>query len=424
MASLAHDWPAAACFELLGAATRIRGMVVKSLAAVLAVAGLAWGVGQASHSSATPQQSSVSAKRPGVECVTGQSGRDCGIGVAIENDELAISPDGKNGYLIIRFFGPDLERGGVYTYDRNPTTGSLVQKQGTAGCIAQGRRKGCVGGRALRDGSDIVASPDGRNVYAATEDAIAIFDRDPTTGELTQPAGAAGCITSKRNKKNPTCAQARGLFSGGIATSPDGMNVYVGGDSLAVFDRDPTTGALTQKPGSGGAKRAAGDVIVSPDGKNVYAVTFEPDGIETFDRDPATGALARIPGRAGCVSEKRQGGCRRGRELIVFGLSISPDGRSVYGAGSRGPGQGDYGVVTILDRLPDGTLAQKKGRAGCFAMFGGEGDGCARTESISEATDSTVSADGKRVYVFSYFATSAEIFIRHPSGRLTERPGD
>jgi DNA-binding beta-propeller fold protein YncE len=344
--------------------------------------------------------------------------------VGIGNGELAISPDGKNGYLINSFYDDTEREGGdVWIYDRNPATGSLVQKQGTAGCIAQGRLKGCVRGRALRSGHSVAISPDGRNLYASTEESIAIFDRDPTTGELTQPAGAAGCITSSR-EEYLSCSRGKGLGGFGIAISPDGLNVYVGSHPVTVFDRDPATGALTQKTVSEGTKSVAGDVIVSPDGKNVYVSTYEPDRLISFDRDPATGALNRVPGRAGCISEKGNGGCRRGREFSVFDLSISPDGRNVYGATSHGPGQGDYGAVTILDRLPDGTLAQKKGRAGCIAMFGGEGEGCARTESLGEADDITVSADGKRVYVYFFFARSAAVFFRDPSGRLTEDSGN
>lgn len=399
-------------------------MVAKSVLGIVGLAGMVWGVGQVSGSSGATEHSSLLSKKSGVECVKDRGGHLCRPGVGVENSELAISPDGKNGYLIIPFFDAEGERAALWVYDRNPATGSLVQKQGTAGCIARGREKGCARGRALHTGFEIAISPDGRNVYATTAVGVAIFNRDPSTGNLTQPAGANGCITSYR-KENPTCAPGRTLAGGSIAVSPDGLNVYIGSfnGSLAVFDRDPATGALTRKSGSEGAMSGGSEVIVSPDGKNVYAATFE-DGIKTFDRDPATGALTRVPGRAGCVSEKGKGGCRRGHEFIGFGLSISPDGRNVYGASSRGPGQGDYGSLMILDRLPDGTLVQKKGLAGCFAMFGGERDGCARTESISEATDSTVSADGKRVYVFSYFARSAEVFIRHPSGRLTEGPGD
>jgi len=40
----------------------------------------------------------------------------------------------------------------------------------------------------------VAASPDGRNVYvaASTSNAVAEFQRDTTTGALTQPSGAAG----------------------------------------------------------------------------------------------------------------------------------------------------------------------------------------------------------------------------------------
>lgn len=343
-------------------------------------------------------------KKSGPECVKYRIGRECGIGVAIEHSELAISSDGKNAYRIIPFVDPEGEHGGIWIFDRNPATGSLVQKQGTAGCIALGRRRGCAPVRGLRFGSDIEISPDGRNVYASTEHSTVIFDRDPSTGELSEPVGAAG----------------RSFF-GSIAISPDGLNVYVGGRSLAVLDRDPTTGALTQKPGSEGTKRGAGGAIVSPDGKNVYA-SISNGGVVTFDRDPATGALTRVPGRAGCISEKGKGGCRRGHEFSGDALSISPDGRNVYDAGNPYPGRGDYGVLLVLDRLPDGTLAQKKGRAGCFAIYGGEGEGCARGESLAGPNDATVSADGKRVYVFNPYESEAAIFFRHPSGRLTEGP--
>jgi DNA-binding beta-propeller fold protein YncE len=393
---------------------------VKAISGILVVAGIAWGIGEVSGSSAATQHSSISARKPGVECVKDYFGRECEIGISTENNGLAISPDGKNGYFLIPFFDPEGDRGAVWVFDRNPSTGSMAQKEGTAGCVAEGKRKGCAQARGLRFGDGIAISPDGRNVYASTDDSIVIFDRDPTTGDLTQPAGAAGCITSDL-KENPTCVPG-GSLGGDIAVSPDGLNVYVAGRSVTVFDRDPTTGALAQKPEPVGVKADVGDLVVSPDGKNVYVGTFEPEGIETFDRDPASGALTRVPGRVGCIFEKGKGGCRHGHELISTGLSISPDGRNVYGADSGGPGQPDYGSLMILDRLPDGTLAQKPGRAGCIVLY--EGEGCARADSLSEASDTTVSADGERVYVFNYYDSGAAIFFRHPSGRLTEGPGD
>lgn len=414
---------------------RMHGMFVKSLAGLLVVAGMAWGIADVSASSGAPERPPLLTKKSGPECVEDRGGHpECGTGFGIENNELAISPDGKNGYLLIPFFDPEGERAEVLTYDRNPSTGSLVQKRGTAGCIARGRRKGCARGRALRSGYEIAISPDGRNVYVSTEYSVAIFDRDPSTGDLTQPAGAAGCITSNP-KKNPTCAPARSL-GGAIVISPDGRNVYVDGHSLAVFDRDPATGALTQKPGSEGVKPGDGDLLVSPDGRNVYVGTYTgkpagseygTSGIETFDRDPTTGALTRVPGRAGCVSERGYGGCRRGHEFFgVSGLSISPDGRNVYGTGGRFLSD-DSGGLMILDRHPDGTLSQRPGSAGCIESERGlEGCGWDRSGSLGQTGDTTVSADGTKLYVFSSFSyeRGAVIFARHPSGRLTKAPGN
>jgi hypothetical protein len=378
---------------------------LKALVGIFVVVALAVGSEHVSPSSGATGRPSLPSKKTGPECVEYRYGHECGAGVGVENSQLAISPDGKNAYLLIPVFDASLERAEVLTFDRNPATGSLVQKRGTAGCVARGRRKGCARGRALGSGYEIATSPDGRNVYVSTESGIAIFDRDPSTGDLTQPAGAAGCLTSSP-KKNPTCAPARSL-GGEMAISPDGLNVYVDGGVLAIFDRDPSTGALTQKPGSEGVQPGNGDVIVSPDGKNVYVGTFseKPEGpeyegtsgIETFDRDPATGALTRVLGPAGCVTEKGRNGCRRGHEFYgVGGFSISPDGRNLYGSGGRVLSDGSGGLM-ILDRLPDGTLRQEPGSAGCIENEPHlEGCGWERSFSLASGGDTTVNADGTR----------------------------
>jgi DNA-binding beta-propeller fold protein YncE len=113
-----------------------------------------------------------------------------------------------------------------------------------------------------------------------------------------------------------------------------------------------------------------------------------------------------------------------GLAQLDSGLSISPDGRNVYGAGSGGPGQPDIGSLMVLDRLPDGSLTQKPGRAGCFVVSSG-GEGCTgRAGSLGEARETTVSPDGRRVYVFNYYDRDAAMFLRQPSGRLTEGPAD
>ena len=397
-------------------------MIVKFrwLAGILLLAGTVWGIGQASGTSAAPR-SSISPSKAGVPCIKDRFGHSCGGGLSIENDEFVISPDGQNAYRAIPYFGAN-ERSVFWIYDRDPATGSLVEKQGTAGCISEGRRKGCVRGRAVSFGYNIVVSPDGRNLYASTANSIAIFDRDPATGDLTQPEGALGCITSNQ-KENPSCALARGL-GGAITISSDGLNVYASGRGIAIFDRDPTTGALTQKPGPEGLVQVnnSGDVLVSPDGKNVYMAAYQPERIIAFDRAPSSGSLARVPVPAGCISEQGKGGCRRGRELSPGSLTISPDGRNIYSLGWVAT---KVGALVILDRLPDGTLMQKPGRAGCIGSESGKS--CANPFSLTflgAENDLSISADGKRVYALEYRGSFEEgvVFTRHPSGRLTEGP--
>jgi DNA-binding beta-propeller fold protein YncE len=59
-------------------------------------------------------------------------------------------------------------------------------------------------------------------------------------GDLTQPAGTAGCISE--TGAGP-CADGHGLDgAGAVAVSPDGKSVYVasfGSDAVARFNRAP-----------------------------------------------------------------------------------------------------------------------------------------------------------------------------------------
>ena len=88
-----------------------------------------------------------------------------------------------------------------------------------------------------------------------------------------------------------------------VTVSPDGNHVYAGGytdDAIAVFSRNSSTGALTyvemQKIGVGGVDgiRAVTSVVVSPDGKHVYATGFHDDAVAVFTRNSSTGALTYL----------------------------------------------------------------------------------------------------------------------------------
>jgi hypothetical protein len=363
----------------------------------------------------------------GIECLTTQSdGTWCEKGSLLGgNGLLAISPDGRNAYEIP--YPPENEsRSILYVYDRDPSTGSLVQKSGTAGCIASRPRKGCQTGRALLFGGEVAVSPDGRNVYVSTGGTLAIFDRDPATGELGQKAGVEGCIKVYPKAEAKTCSRISGL--GGVSDmtfSPDGRDVYVASArALVRLDRDPSTGALTLAPGPDARIRGAeGGIAISPDGANLYAFggPYPNAQLKTFVRNPETGGLTRAPGPAGCVSGKRNGRCRYARMLMDGFLVVSPDGRNVYNV-NGGEDIKDTGNLLTFDRLPDGTLVQKQGRAGCLSEGGLIMDykGCAKTFGIYQPRSLGITPDGKTIFVsVEYPFEEPTFFTRDPSGRLT-----
>ncbi len=365
-------------------------------------------------------------------------------------EELAISPDGKNVYVATYGGNPS----GAAIFDRNPATGKLTQKRGTAGCLTEEEypEGHCGHARSFDEPQGVVVSPDGKQVYFANfdSDSVAIFDRGPG-GALKQKRGTAGCISETgTDGHGGRCQKAPSIQSPiGIAASPDGKSIYVTavaqlnnqneevdptGRSISIFDRDPGTGNLTQKSGTagcisgtgtgGGCQLAKGvseplQVVVSPDGKNVYVTNTGPAGLAIFDRDPATGALAQKPGIAGCISEDGTGGaCQVGRALELGDVAMSADGKSLYVAASGS------GAVSIFDRDPaTGALTQKPGTAGCISQ-GGTGGACAKGKALARATAVAVTPDGKSVYVTATQSDAVSIFDRDPAtGALTQKRG-
>ena len=132
-------------------------------------------------------------------------------------------------------------------------------------------------------------------VLLATAGALAV------TGDLTQPAGSAGCVSETGSGP---CADGHGLnhpFS--VAVSPDGKSVYVAlysGSTVTRLVRDTTTGAITQPAGSAGCVSQTGagpcadghglnhafSVAVSADGKSVYVASFNSYAVARFNRAP------------------------------------------------------------------------------------------------------------------------------------------
>jgi DNA-binding beta-propeller fold protein YncE len=355
------------------------------------------------------------------------SGGACADGKALDNGGggMTVSGDGKNRYVAS-------QGSGIAVFARDTTTGELTQLPGTAGCVAQtGSGGDCAAGKALYGAQSVAESADGKNVYVASEvsDAVAVFARDTTTGELTQLAGAAGCI---RETGGGYCRDGRALVTPvSVAVSADDKHVYVASfdsDAVAILRRNPTTGALFQpsgtasgcisETGTGGAcvdgKALGGpfSLALSADDKNVYVASLHSDAVAAFRRDTTTGVLTQLVGptnQAGCVSNGGSGGaCRAGKALSgPISVAVSADGESVY-VDSIGSD-----AVAVFQRNATGVggLTQLAGTAGCVSESGSAG-ACADGKALDEPRVVAVSPDGKNVYVTSRQSSAVAVFAR------------
>jgi len=167
-------------------------------------------------------------------------------------------------------------------------------------------------------------SPDGAHVYAVgrNDSAVTAFRRDPATGGLTR-------IGSWKDRVDGVQGLG-GAFA--LTLSPDGANVYVVGaakSTLAVFARNPDTGELSflqvVRDGVDWVRGLAGarGVVVSPDGAHVYATGLIGKSVVLFARDRDTGRLTLVESRRDVVAPWIGLG-----ELLA--LAISPDGKHLY----------------------------------------------------------------------------------------------
>jgi DNA-binding beta-propeller fold protein YncE len=348
------------------------------------------------------------------------------------SEAIAISPDGRNVYVA------SSNSNAIAVFKRNARTGELTQGAGAAGCIsANGAGAGgCATGIGLEGPNSVTVSADGRNVYATSlgSDAIDIFARNPATGALTQAGGGAGCIA---NVATTGCMTGRALDGPDVVVaSPDGRNVYVGafkGSSLAVFARDPATGALAQPAGAGGcvadtsypiagcapgvALGSPEGLAISPDGDNVYAAAALSNALDVFSRNSSTGALTQAGGGAGCIVEAPLTGCTTGRQVGgADAVAVSPDGADVYVTSVLS------NSVTSFARAPStGQLTQLSGTSACVLYV--LAVGCSLGQALDAPEGLAVSPDGASVYATSFASGAIDVLDRNgESGALTQKP--
>ena len=332
------------------------------------------------------------------DCGSTQQGLDDAFGVAV-------SPDGRSVYVASNVDDA------IVSFDRNTSTGALT----AAGCIQDAGSMDCGSTQqGLEGAAGVAVSPDGRSVYVVSrhDSAIVRFDRDNSTGALTQ----AGCI---QDAGRGDCGSThQGLFgASGVAVSPDGRSVYVGSfadDAVVRFDRDTSTGILTpvgciqdvELTDCGATQQGldgANGVAVSLDGRSVYVVSEEDDAIVRFDRNIEAGALTP----AGCIQDVGNTDCGATQQglALVERVAVSPDGRSVYVASRI-----DHAIVSFNRDTTTGALSP----AGCIQDTGRTDCGPTQQQGLNGARGVAVSPEGRSVYVGSSADDAIVRFDREP----------
>jgi sugar lactone lactonase YvrE len=229
-------------------------------------------------------------------CVSEDGSGPCADGHALLDAVwVQVTPDGKNLYVA------SLMSNAVTILKRDKTTGAITQPNGSAGCVSEDGSGPCADGHGLSGPFSVAVSPNGKSVYAASNmsNAVSRFKRDPSTGALAQPSGSAGCVSE--DGSGP-CANGHGLSgANSVLVSPDQKNVYVASDNaVATFKRNTTTGAITEPSGTAGCVSDDGSgpcadgrglsgifgAAISADGKSVYTASLVSDAVARFNRAP------------------------------------------------------------------------------------------------------------------------------------------
>ena len=371
--------------------------------------------------SATGRLSYVQTLRNGFDNVDGLDGVS----------SISVSPDGAHVYATGYYSDT------VAVFSRHSDTGQLV--------FVQVVRDDVAGVNGLNGARSIAVSPLGNHLYVAGmyDNAVAVFSRDSSTGELTfkealgdlsqaytvtvSPEGShvyateyssdsvtvfsrdnsSGLLTFVQEYRNGSNSISGLDGPKGIDLSTDGKSVYVSGNNsntVVVFSRNVNSGELTfvevQTKGIDGVDglyRAYG-LVVSQDDAHVYVIGCYDDAVAIFHRNSATGELTfaqmlknGIGGVAGIPSP--------------YNIIESPDGKFVYIT--------DYtsnAVATFSRDSSSGLLS--------FVEVFKDSDG--GVDGLTQVQKVTVSLDGKHVYTAGYMESAVSLFERNTStGRLT-----
>ena len=305
---------------------------------------------------ARDQASGVLSQPPGPLACLGDPAEGCAaIGSPGQPQAIAMSPDGRQLYVSWKSYGPDDT--GVAWFERDPDSGGLSSPPGVA-CLSSKGTQGCERASTMLHLESLLASRDGQALYAADGGGITAMIRDVETGRLREASGRGRCL---RTGTRGVCGTLRVGDEGEteLVASPDGRNLYLSaGSSLAILRRRGAGPGLTQPTGTAGCLTDGEEVpgcryargleeinglAVSPDGRNVYVgatlakySVYGRGAIAVFARSP-DGTLVQLRAKRGCISGSPSARdpfgplrCGTARIRQTSGIAISPGGEHLY----------------------------------------------------------------------------------------------
>jgi len=304
-------------------------------------------------------------------------------------DELTFSPSGNFLYAA----APTAGRLGAFKVALSPDTIGIGGPSAEASLAVPGARRLAVtpftpDGTVLAQRASLYVTSELEDSVTAIDVSESSFAVGPTLVLARVLQNSAGCVPSATRVCITNFVNPRG-----VATSPDGKNVYVavhGSNRVAVFTRQNNSAAIDRVQelidnGTGGTLLAGPqDVAVSPDGRFVYALADVEDGITIFSRALGTGFLTFVGTFAQGIDADGIGGGR--------GIEVSPDGIGLYFVNSAAQ-------VVALDRnTATGLLSFNRRKGGGFSGLGSVG--------------LAISPDSEHVYVQSGNQSSGRLFAR------------
>jgi 6-phosphogluconolactonase len=230
---------------------------------------------------------------------------------------MAIRPDLRFAY-VNDFLDPTL----LHVLSMNPADGALLQEVATVTIPSE------TGANVI---SNMSFDPSGRFLFIGNSEAntIAAFASDPSTGALTPVPGSP---FTPRTAFSGVCSP-KAFFCGADFAVTTNFLYYVSTffNSVAAFEIDPTTGALTELANSPVALPPGEGfhIAATPEARFLYVESPSEDVITGYAIDSASGALTQISSSPTSAGPQLLVMDRTGQFLYDWGSAL--DGFKVNG---------------------------------------------------------------------------------------------